>query len=54
MQPLLVTKSKENASPIISELTEVLMNNSSKFWNDKETSKKLIVFNYNNFYLLFM
>jgi len=34
----------------VSELTEVLMNNSSKFWNDKETSKKLIVFNYNNFY----
>jgi len=34
----------------VSELVEVLMNNASKFWNDKESSKKIIVYNYNNFY----
>tara|TARA_B100001248_G_C27387512_1_gene460489 strand:+ start:347 stop:907 length:561 start_codon:yes stop_codon:yes gene_type:complete len=34
----------------VSELVEVLMNNASKFWKDKESSKKIIVYNYNNFY----
>lgn len=33
----------------VSELVEVLMNNGSNFWND-EKPKKIIVYNYNNFY----
>jgi len=34
----------------LSEIIDVLMNNSSRFWGNKETKKQIIIYNYNNFY----
>jgi len=34
----------------LSELFDVLMNNSSKFWPDKNTKKTIIVYNHNKFF----